>query len=219
MNRFIQRASARILNRIAPCLAALAAVVLLAPAVADATPINYDFTVTTPTQAGGPLGGLSVGGTFAYDSSSIPSILSNGGCSGTTGLLTKFDFTWNGQNYDAANANTGFICLLSNALSHTVELESIAFGNYCSPGSCEVVGNQDEWSASWSIFDYSQFIYAVSNESTPYTNGLVTISLAPTAVPEPAALGMFGGGLLLLGAFVGLRRRDADTRHMRPHRY
>ncbi len=29
----------------------------------------------------------------------------------------------------------------------------------------------------------------------------------PTAVPEPAALGMFGLGLLLIGTFVGLRRR------------
>ncbi|MGH8117063.1 MAG: PEP-CTERM sorting domain-containing protein [Rhodanobacteraceae bacterium] len=29
------------------------------------------------------------------------------------------------------------------------------------------------------------------------------------AVPEPAALGMFGFGVLLIGAFVGLRRRMA----------
>ena len=29
----------------------------------------------------------------------------------------------------------------------------------------------------------------------------------PTSVPEPAALGMFGLGLLLIGTFVGLRRR------------
>ena len=33
-------------------------------------------------------------------------------------------------------------------------------------------------------------------------------SLTPTrAVPEPAALGMFGAGVLLLGLFAGLRRR------------
>lgn len=33
----------------------------------------------------------------------------------------------------------------------------------------------------------------------------------PTAVPEPAALGMFGLGLLLIGTFLGLRRRRLDT--------
>ncbi|MGH8117014.1 MAG: PEP-CTERM sorting domain-containing protein [Rhodanobacteraceae bacterium] len=30
-----------------------------------------------------------------------------------------------------------------------------------------------------------------------------------TSVPEPAALGMFGLGLLLMGGFAGLRRRVA----------
>lgn len=32
----------------------------------------------------------------------------------------------------------------------------------------------------------------------------------PTGVPEPTALGMFGLGLLLIGTFVGLRRRRLD---------
>jgi hypothetical protein len=36
----------------------------------------------------------------------------------------------------------------------------------------------------------------------------VTLGLnAPTPVPEPAAIGVFGLGLLMMGAFVGLRRR------------
>lgn len=35
----------------------------------------------------------------------------------------------------------------------------------------------------------------------------VTIGSSLVAVPEPAALGVFGLGLLLIGAFVGLRRR------------
>ncbi|MGH9440195.1 MAG: PEP-CTERM sorting domain-containing protein [Terriglobia bacterium] len=34
-----------------------------------------------------------------------------------------------------------------------------------------------------------------------------TITAASTAVPEPAVLGMFGLGMLLIGGFVGLRRR------------
>ena len=33
------------------------------------------------------------------------------------------------------------------------------------------------------------------------------ITLAQVSVPEPAALGMFGAGVLLLGLFAGLRRR------------
>ncbi|HET8554298.1 MAG TPA: PEP-CTERM sorting domain-containing protein [Rhodanobacteraceae bacterium] len=37
----------------------------------------------------------------------------------------------------------------------------------------------------------------------------VTIGASMVAVPEPAALGIFGLGLLLVGAFVGLRRRTS----------
>jgi hypothetical protein len=35
----------------------------------------------------------------------------------------------------------------------------------------------------------------------------VSFGLASTSVPEPAALGMFGLGALLIGLFAGLRRR------------
>lgn len=37
--------------------------------------------------------------------------------------------------------------------------------------------------------------------------GVVAFGEAAAGVPEPAALGMFGFGVLLAGAFVGLRRR------------
>lgn len=38
---------------------------------------------------------------------------------------------------------------------------------------------------------------------------LIIENAVPVGVPEPAALGMFGFGALLIGAFVGLRRRVA----------
>jgi hypothetical protein len=35
----------------------------------------------------------------------------------------------------------------------------------------------------------------------------VTLGANPQAVPEPAALGMFGLGVLLIGMFAGMRKR------------
>lgn len=40
------------------------------------------------------------------------------------------------------------------------------------------------------------------------SNIVVYAGNIPTAVPEPAALGMFGFGVLLIGGFVTLRRRE-----------
>jgi hypothetical protein len=50
----------------------------------------------------------------------------------------------------------------------------------------------------------------VFNGSPFFITGFDNVTLgvnAPTAVPEPAAIGVFSLGLLMMGAFVGLRRR------------
>ena len=50
----------------------------------------------------------------------------------------------------------------------------------------------------------------VFNGSPLFSTGFDNVTLGvttPTPVPEPAALGVFGLGLLMMGAFVGLRRR------------
>ncbi|HLI17088.1 MAG TPA: PEP-CTERM sorting domain-containing protein [Rhodanobacteraceae bacterium] len=179
------------LSRFVPVgLIALAAVVLFAPAPARATTLTYDFTVTATS---GPLNGSVSHGTFSFDSSSITPGTGNP----SADLLTALDFAWNGTTYNAGTANTGF--LVFNAAG---QLTFFVFGNSCSPGECSVYYHTDEWFVAADRFVYS-------TPDSYVFNGDVTYSQAAPSVPEPAALGMFGLGLLLIGGYVGLRRRVA----------
>jgi hypothetical protein len=161
---------------------------LLFAATASATTITYNFTVTATS---GPLGGTVSHGTFAYDSSSIMPGHSNVAAD----LLTYLDFTWNGIAYDATSANTGWLTFDGSG-----QLTYFTFGNACVGGSCGVTAGNDQWYIFPIGFDYSVL------GGNSYWLGDVTYSQA-TGVPEPAALGMFGFGVLLIGAFAGLRRR------------
>ncbi|MGH8161333.1 MAG: PEP-CTERM sorting domain-containing protein [Gammaproteobacteria bacterium] len=171
------------------CLALVAAVATLAFAPsAQATPVNYDFTVNVTS---GPLSGAAEHGSFAYDSSSItPSSRNN-----AAGLLTMLDFTFNGITYTAATANTGW--LEFNAGS---DLISFAFGTDCASGNCVVNQSTDEWWAVPGHFSYSTSTF------DGFGSGNVTFALAPVGVPEPGTLGLFGFGSLALGV-AGWRRR------------
>lgn len=183
-----------LLNRFVPSgLLALFAAVLLAPATANATPVNYEFTVTATS---GPLSGTVSHGTFSYDSSSIMP----GATNNAANLLTALDFTWNGTTYNAATANTGWLDFDSAG-----QLDNFVIGNNCSSGNCSVVWGSDQWFAFPGMdgFGYS------TPDDPEFWEGSITYSLATTSVPEPTALGMFGFGVLLLGGFVTLRRRTA----------
>ncbi len=48
-----------------------------------------------------------------------------------------------------------------------------------------------------------------ASDATLGSLGTLVVTPSSTAVPEPAVLGMFGLGLLLIGGFVGTRRRVA----------
>lgn len=171
-------------------LAAIAVLGILFAAAANATPVNYDFTVTATS---GPLDGTVSHGTFSFDSSSV----TPGTWNRATGLLTAFDFTWNGTTYNAATANTGTLSF--DGAGH---LTDFMFGTHCSAGECSFAIAPETWFA-WS----DAFFYSLPTGASG--GGSVTFSPAATSVPEPAALGLFGFGALLIGAFVSLRRRMA----------
>lgn len=171
-------------------LAATTVAVSFAPA-AQATPINYDFTVNVTT---GPLSGTIANGSFSYDSGSI----TPGAYHFAMELFTAFDFTFNGIAYDAANmGNLGWL-----AFDDAGNLNDFVFGNRCSPGGCGVIANHGEWLLTTGFFLYS----------TPAFNGIgegdVTYALAPVNVPEPGTPGLFGLGILvMIGLYMGRRRR------------
>jgi len=167
-------------------LALTAAAVAFAPA-AMATPVNYQFTVDVTS---GPLTGTTDHGTFSYDSSSITPSNYNV----AAGLLTALDFTFNGTAWNAGTANTAWL-----EFDGAGNLISFNFGNNCSAGSCTVISGTNAW---WVSQGAGGFAY-----STPGFNGIGygDVSFALANVPEPGSLGLFGFGLLLLGAAV--RRR------------
>lgn len=178
-------------------LAAAAVAFSFAPA-AQATPINYDFSVHVNS---GSLSGTTENGSFAYDSSSIIP----GGTNSTAGLLTALDFTLNGIAYDANSANTGFLSF--NAAG---DLTGFLFGNNCVAGRCGLISRGDSWFAR-TFGRTNNFTYtAVDSLGRPSAGvGNVSYSLAPVSVPvpEPGTLGLFGLGALLIGLFLGVRRR------------
>lgn len=160
--------------------------------VAEATPVNYDFTVGF--NPAGPIRGNTIG-SFSYDSSSV---VPGGGTNNGTTLLTALDFTLNGITYNAGTANTGF--LKFNAAGDLIGFE---FGSNCTTTRCSVFGGSDSW-----FIRSPGLTYTVPG--TPRGGaGKVTYNLAPVSVsvPEPGTLGLFGLGALLLGLFLGTRRR------------
>jgi len=124
-------------------LAAIAVLGILFAAAANATPVKYDFTVTATS---GPLDGTVSHGTFSFDSSSV----TPGTWSRATGLLTAFDFTWNGTTYNAATANTGTLSF--DGAGH---LTDFMFGTHCSAGECSFAVAPETWFAWSDAFFYS----------------------------------------------------------------
>lgn len=173
-----------------------AAIALVAAPVVEATPLDYNFTVNVTS---GALLGTVENGNFSYDSSSIIA----GSFNEATGLLTSLDFTFNGTPYHAATANTGAL-LFDDAGN----LSGFAFGNDCDAGDCQVVWNSNDWLVSPGL---NGFWYGNPTSGT-LSKGNVTYARAvsvpvPVPVPEPDTLSLFGLGTLMLGLFVGRRRR------------
>lgn len=103
---------------------------------------------------------------------------------------------------------------------------SCTVGGSCTPivlGSCTDFGNWAGHSAQC-MFNFTEAdllreditdIWVASSTTdqsgTSNSNILLGSDFLLNTVPEPTALGIFGLGLLLLGAFVGLRRRRRQT--------
>lgn len=166
----------------------LALSLLLAPAIAQAAPITYDFSVTATT---GPLAGATSSGTFTFDSSIIPA---GGGTVNQTGLLTDLNFTWNGIVYDETTANTGGLTFAANG-----SLSSELFGNHCFAGGCLINSGTNDWAMLGQVF-----FYASGGGSA-----VVSLAAAPTPVPEPASMSLLGLGLVG-GAVARARRRRSQ---------
>ncbi|HEV7123682.1 MAG TPA: PEP-CTERM sorting domain-containing protein [Rhodanobacter sp.] len=179
--------SAKLGSRIA-FLALAAAAISFVPA-AEATPVNYNFTVNVTS---GELAGNVEHGSFSYDSSSIVP----GDFNSASGLLTALDFTFDGTAYDASTANTGLL-----GFDSAGNLTSFLISSSCP--LCTFAPGTDNFTIT--AFPMDGFVYSTA-ASDNFGYGDVTYALAGVSVPEPGTFGLFGFGLLLLGG-VAMRRR------------
>lgn len=170
-------------------LAAAVAAISFVPA-AEATPITYNFAVQVTS---GPLSGNAQSGSFSYDSSSI---VSGGGYNSNSGLLTAFNFNFNGIAYDASTANTGLL-----GFNPDGKLSSFYISSNCP--LCTFVPDTDNFTLT--ALSPNGFFYSTASP-VGFGYGEVTSSPAGVPVPEPGTLGLFGFGLLLLGGVAARRR-------------
>ncbi len=179
--------SIKFYSNIASLTLAAAAAISFVP-TAGATPVNYNFMVSVTS---GPLAGNAENGSFSYDSSSIVP----NGFNSASGLLTAFNFNFDGTTYDASTANTGLL-----GFDSAGKLTSFFISSSCP--LCTFAPGTDNFTVAPGSLG---FLYSTT-ASTDYGVGDVTYSLAGVSVPEPGTLGLFGFGLLLLGG-VAMRRR------------
>ncbi len=171
-----------------------AAVLVGLPLGAQATMVDYDFTVTATS---GSLAGDVASGSLSFDDSllAVPNTTY-----AQTGLLTSLSFTWDGATFNASSANTG---LLSSGAAG--ELALVAFGDNCSAGSCTASSTDpNDWSIAYSFAGKSgRFVYADAAGSYVSSD----VALAPIPTPLPGSAPLLGAAVALCFVLLPRSRR------------
>lgn len=211
MDKFFTRCSKRLLSL---GLVASAAAMLLAPSAANATP----YVVKLVQQGSN----VVITGSGAFD---LTGLASGGGFGSGTSMQSNLGYISSGSlDSVALDAYTGFAGPTSFGFG-TLEAPASGSGDYVG-----IIGSPSPYGTSL-LFVPSGYVSesALLGTSTYDNASFASLGVTPgvyvwtwgtgadqsftldigsvASVPEPAALGMFGLGVLLLGAFVGLRRR------------
>lgn len=210
---FVSRSLRRFMS---PWLAALAVCVLLAPSAANATPyvvkLKQQGNNVIATGGGSiDLTGLTYQNSFSDSGASLwPSdgFINLGSPSSDNlyfGLTGPTNFG-NGDNTGASTASGDFSAVMGNPLYWGVPGLYVPYG-YTSDTALSGSATWDH--ATFASLGVTPGTYVWTWGSGADQSFTLDIVAPAAAVPEPAALGIFGFGVLLIGAFVGLRRQVA----------
>lgn len=191
-------------------LAFAGAAALIAMGAAHASPVSYNFTAN-PTS--GPLAGQSLAGSFSYDTSTINAGHTVAGAG--SAILSDFSFTFMSRSFAGIDYDVTGIKFGSLTFGADGALVSFLFGTLPEHQAWPLGTNNWEIASGGS----PQFRYSVT--PPPRVPGQLGPGLGtvwsgtvsheavrgPVSVPEPAALAMFGAGVLFIGVFIGVRRR------------
>lgn len=194
-------------------LRAIAACALLVPMGAMASPITVTFTITATKSMsssgektpGGSYAGFA-SGTLGGGSFTVDDALGSG-FDTANGLPTiDLDFSWLGQSFTEASATVWNL-----AFDSTGALTSWGFGRIGVDGSCQIncvsTGGLTDFQLAGNSFPADEAGYMHLTEFSGMMFGSITWSVAPTGVPEPSTLVLFGASLLGMG--LTRRRRKS----------
>lgn len=208
MNKF----STRFLKRLLPLgLAASAVAVLLAPGLANATPyvvklVQQGKNVVATGSGAFDLSGLSLYATGPGDAGIVP----NSSEIGTGPLSASLDvYTAIFTGPTSFGSGTGILASSGSgdlAIIEAVDGVMAVPAGYISEAN--LLGTSTYDNADFASLGVTPGTY-VWTWGTGADQSFTLDIVSAVTVPEPAALGMFGFGVLLVGAFVGLRRRTA----------
>ena len=207
------------LNRFVPAgLVALVAAVLLAPAPASATPYVVNLVQQGSNVVATGTGEFDLTGLSSIGTYNMPT-----GVEANPGIVITGDNTLGGVFVEAWSGLTGPTSFGTgtswiDATTGTGDGVGIDEGDFSTPvlyvPSFYVWGSTFSTSATWDNATFASLglapgTYVWTWGSAADQSFTLIISGGMPTVPEPAALGMFGFGVLLIGGFVGLRRRAA----------
>ncbi|HZX70201.1 MAG TPA: PEP-CTERM sorting domain-containing protein [Rhodanobacter sp.] len=210
--------STRCWKRLVPLgLAASVAAVMLVPAPAEATPyivklVQQGNNVVATGSGTFDLAGLTlVGATVTGPAALQPSDgyvmtgpLSNVAIDSYTGYVGPTSFG-SGNNFISSDVGTGDTVGIFGSSTYYGYPNFWVPSGYVSGGALSGTSTYDNASFTTLGVTPGTYVWTWGGGA----DQSFTLDIVTAGVPEPAALGMFGLGVLLIGAFVGLRRRTA----------
>lgn len=198
--------------RVAPMLAFLVGGALLAPRAAQASPIIIHIVEQGGNVVATGSGAVDLTGlTFLTNSPTNNSVINPQSAVFLVNPAGANDDQYTPTFSGPTGFGSGSAFTLATSSSGDVFGFSRSGGSNLAVATGYVTGTNLSFNATWSGATFASLGITPGTYTLTYGSNAdqsITLDIGTLSVPEPAALGTFGFGLLLLGGFVTLRRRE-----------